>query len=857
MALSLDSTIALVPILPFLAALLAPWIHRLMGHYAGWVLAIVPAAICYFFITLHPIVLEQGAVFATLEWVPAYNLFLTYYVDGLSLLFGLLISGIGTIIVLYSGYYLKGHHHQGRFFSFILMFMGSMLGLVLADNMIVLFIFWELTSITSFLLIGFDHTRQASRRAAIQALVVTNAGGLALLAGILLLHIVTIEIDLSGTGTWSLFNIMQVEGLLAGHPLLLPILLLFLAGAFTKSAQFPFHFWLPNAMEAPTPVSAFLHSATMVKAGVYLLARMAPTFANETMMADLPILGETEVYLWNILLVSFGGVTLLYGATLALRQTDMKQMLAQTTVASLGLLVLLIGINNELAAAGVILYLTAHAFYKAALFLVAGIIDHEAGTREITDLGGMRGLMPVTFVAAILAALSMAGLPPMIGFFAKEEMYAALAAWDWLSIVVLVVLILGNAFMLVVGAAIAIKPFMGGLKPTPLKPHEAPFGMYVGPVLFGLLALVAGLMPDQFGYLILERAASAIYFEGVHNHLKLELSIFFKPIILLSILTWAIGAALYWKLDDVRRILKTAEERINWNFDLLFDQLMFGLIRLSDAITRVWHHGRLELYLIVVFIGFAVALLAPLLILDVPVTMPAIPDMTFYEWGVMAIAVLGLIAVTIARTRLVAIVSLGIQGFAVALIFMLFGAPDLSFTQFMVETLSVVILALVMTRLHLEQRDFRVLEELLRDGTLALLCGVGVTGLLWAVLDHPLDTRLTDFFAATSVAIAHGHNIVNVILVDYRGLDTLGEISVVMTAGIAILALIRIRAGGPQTGIGALKKDDKPKSSRKPAAKRTSAKSAASRATSTKSTARKPRTRKSATNKPSNGEAPA
>lgn len=812
MAPSEDFAIALIAFAPFLAALLAPWVHRFVGGYAGWVLGIVPASIFLFLLTFVETVSSGISVQASLDWIPSYNINLTFFIDGLSLTFGLLISGIGTVIVVYSGNYLDGHVHQGRFFSYMLMFMGSMLGLVLADNMMVLFIFWELTSITSFLLIGFNHTQQASRRAAIQALVVTNIGGLALLVGAVFLQQIYAGFLLpEGLNPWEL-SALRGSGIDLRQSVQYPVVFgLFCLAAFTKSAQFPFHFWLPNAMEAPTPVSAFLHSATMVKAGIYLLARMSPMLANGVWPVDLPVFGQVDIYIWNVVLTIFGGVTLLYGATLALRQTDMKQMLAQTTVASLGLLVMLLGIGTEGAVAAAVVYLVAHALYKAALFLISGIIDHGTGTREITELGGLARLMPVTFVAAILAAISMAGLPPALGFLAKEEMYGALLHFEWQDIlwqnvVAALVLILGNALMLVVGATIAIKPFLGGLKPTPIKPHEGAIALIVGPLIFGLLALIAGAVPKYFGEYFLAPTASTIYNHHMDGHLEMSLELFANPLILASIATWVLGGLLFWKLDEIRRALRRAEKAINWNFDIGFDWLMFGLVRSADFVTRLWHHGRLELYLIVIFIGLAMAIYLPMLLTGSLPTLPPFPEMAFYEWGVLLIAIVGLLAMLVARTRLVAIVSLGIQGFAVALIFMLLGAPDLSFTQFMVEILTVVILALVMTRLHLEQRDSRIFEELLRDGGLAVVCGIGLTLLLMSVLQTPLDMRMTDFFAQTSVPIAHGHNIVNVILVDYRGLDTLGEISVVMTTGIAILALIRIRAGGPQTGIGAPKK---------------------------------------------------
>ena len=364
---TLDAGIGLVAVAPFVAAMLAPFIHRFAGALAGWILAIVPASIFVFLLGFAETVTGGGTVASSLQWIPAYGINLSFFVDGLSLIFALTISGVGTLIILYSGAYLAGHHHQGRFLAFMLAFMGAMLGLVLADSLLVLFLFWELTSVTSFLLIGFDHTRQAARRGAIQALVITNIGGMFLLAGAILVQQLA--------GSWDMSGVREMGEVLRGDGLYLLVLICFLGAAFTKSAQFPLHFWLPNAMEAPTPVSAFLHSATMVQAGVYLLARMTPS------------LGGTDV--WTGVLVTFGGLTLIWGALGALKETDLKQILAQTTIASLGLLVLLIGLGSTYAIAGMVVYFVAHAFYKAGLFMVAGAIDHEAGTREITALRGL------------------------------------------------------------------------------------------------------------------------------------------------------------------------------------------------------------------------------------------------------------------------------------------------------------------------------------------------------------------------------------------------------------------------------------------------------------------------------------
>jgi multicomponent Na+:H+ antiporter subunit A len=768
---SLDVIVALIAVAPFIAAVFAPWIKTFTGPLAGWILAIVPAAIFSTFLSFIGPVSEMTVIRAGLDWIPAYGISFSFFIDGLSLVFGVLISGIGTFIVIYSGGYLAGHPHQGRFFSYILMFMGSMLGLVLADNIFTLFVFWELTSITSFLLIWFDHSRQAARRAAIQALVVTGGGGLALLAGLIVLTLIT--------GQNSLVGMLTTAGTVQESPLYIVALLLVVAGAFAKSAQVPLHFWLPNAMEAPTPVSAYLHSATMVKAGVYLLARMNP------------VLGGTEPWFW--ILTLFGGATLLLGGILAVRQTDLKQMLAYTTLGSLGLLVLLIGFGTKEAILGAILYLCAHSLFKGAMFMIAGTIDHGTGTRDITVLGGLREAMPVTFIAAILAAISMAGFPIAIGFLAKEEMYLALTSGLWPDLAFLAVLIVGNALMMVVALMVAFKPFLGDLRPTPHTPHEGSLSLFIGPVILAILGVVAGLFTGWLNLAVLNPTGGSIYNADVDAHIHLAFDIT-NPAVWASIVTWALGAVLFWKSDAVRAALRRTGEAIGWTFDKGFDAAMFGLIRFADRVTRVLHHGRLEWYLLLMFAVLAVSLSAPLIATG---SLPAVPDwpmLTFYEWGIVIIAAIGLVTVLGAHTRLTAIVALGIQGFAVAVIFMLFGAPDLSFTQFMVETLTVIILAMVMTRLHLDQTDHRELETAIRDGAVALAVGIGITLLILVVLQTELDLTLTELFRATSTPIAHGRNIVNVILVDYRAIDTLGEISVVMAAGLAILALIKLRA---------------------------------------------------------------
>ncbi|WP_417693333.1 putative monovalent cation/H+ antiporter subunit A [Roseibium sp.] len=763
-----DTTILAI-LAPFAAAAIAPVLTKALKHNAAWVLALVPALIFLHFTGFISAVSHGETFGTTWRWVPAYGVDFSFFIDGLSLLFTLLISGIGAFIILYAGGYLKGHAQQGRFFSFLFLFMGAMLGVVLSDNLITLFIYWELTSITSFLLIGFDHLRAASRRAALQALVVTGGGGLALLAGILLI--------IGVTGHMSLTELLADPEAIRGGDYYLPIFLLILGGAFTKSAQFPFHFWLPNAMEAPTPVSAFLHSATMVKAGVYLLMRMHP------------VMGDTT--LWMTVLPLFGGATLLIGTLLAMRQTDMKLMLAYTTVASLGLLVMLTGTSHEKALEGAVLYLLAHSLFKGALFMVAGTVDHEAGTRDITKLGGLRGAMPVTFAAAAMAALSMCGLPPFIGFIAKEILYEGTLEVG-AGILVTTVAVVGNGLMFAVAAAVALKPFMGPKVETPKPAHEGPILLFAGPVALALTGLAAALFAHTTGELFIGPMLASLMGHQPEVDLHLIPAHVGMPL-LLSLVTVALGIVLYLKIDTVRALMIQVLAAIGWGPDKGFDQAIKGLVGLATWVTRSVQVGWMQTYMTMVFAMTAIALLVPLFLADGLPNWPDFPEFRFFEWGILLIAVVGLGAILAAANRLTAIVSLGIQGFAVALIFMLFGAPDLSFTQFMVETLSVVILALVMTRLDLAPADHRPFGASVVSGIIAVAVGLGVMLTLMSITQQPFDTSLSDFFAQYARVIAHGRNIVNVIIVDFRGVDTLGEIAVVVLTGLCVLALIRVK----------------------------------------------------------------
>ncbi|MEP7240305.1 MAG: hydrogen gas-evolving membrane-bound hydrogenase subunit E [Devosia sp.] len=779
MALDFDAFAIGLLLAPFAMALLAPLISQETGRAAGWIIAIVPAGLFVALLSLLGPVASGKIVQFAVDWVQTLGLEFALRIDGLSLVFALLISGIGSVVAVCSASFLDGHAHRGRFMAFLMLFMGAMLGLVLADSLPALFAFWELTSVASFLLIGFDHHRVDARRAATQALVVTGLGGLCLMIGGVLLH--------AAAGTWNLSGLPSLAADPAAASVYPAIVVFVLLAAFTKSAQVPFHFWLPGAMEAPTPVSAYLHSATMVQAGVYLLARLSPVLSGTP--------------LWQVPLLVVGGVTLLWGAIHALGQTDLKYVLAQSTIAALGLSVFLIGIGGETGALALAAFFVAHALYKAGLFLVVGILDRSTGSRDIRMLGGLRELMPISFLATAAAALSMFGLPPFLGWFAKEELYLAATGGGQLAWAALGVLVVGSALMGAAALVVLVRPFMGSLGSVGTPRSEGGISLWAGPVVLGLAGFSAIFLLTEVGQFVIGPMAAAIA-GGAEPHMSTTIDVFGIPF-WASLATWALAITAYRRVEWIRAYLGEAAGRAgNWTFDRGFDQAMFGLVRAGGGLVRLFQHGRLELYLVLLFALLAIALVLPLLgVGDWPAF--AVPiDLTPMEWGAVALIVVGTALVVAGRTRLGAIVALGLQGLGTGLLFLFMGAPDLGFTQLMIEVVSVVILALVMTRLRLGSRDPRPLEDWLRDGALALVCGSALAALLIRITAEPLDRRLSDFFASSSAALAHGRNIVNVILVDFRGLDTLGEITVVMTGGIAILALLggarRVkRAAGP------------------------------------------------------------
>ncbi len=733
----------------------------------GWVVALIPLGFLLYFVTLIDEISKSEVIQATYEWVPSLSINFSFYVDGLSLLMALLVSGIGGLVAVYAGGYLAGAKRLELFYGYLLMFMVSMLGVVTAGNLITLFVFWEMTSLTSYLLIGYKHDYEKSRKAALKALLVTGSGGLALLAGFIMLGI--------AGGSYEISTLLAQGEVVQDHKLYVPLLVLILLGAFTKSAQMPFHFWLPAAMEAPAPVSAYLHSATMVKAGVFLLARLAPVLG-----------GTTE---WQYLVTAVGGITMLLGGYISLKQTDLKRILAYSTISALGTLVFLLGIGTPLATKGAMVFLVVHSFYKGALFLTSGAIDHETGTRDIEQLGGLRQKMPITFAATALAAMSMAGLPPLFGFISKEVMYET-TLQENLALILTGGAVLANMFAVAVASIVILKPFLGSVPDLPKHPHEAPLSMWLGPVVLASLGLAAGLFAYDVGKTFIEPASTAILQKD--KAVKLALWHGINMPLLLSGLTLAGGAAVYLSVDSVRKLAVRLDVSERWGPAQGYETLLTSLLSIAAWQTRILQNGRLRTYIKVIILA-ATGLVGFTLLSRVEAEdWLRWPDAYFYEYVIAGVILMGTLMAVRTRSRLAAVAALGVVGYGIALIFLLFGAPDLAMTQFAIETLVVILFVLVLYRLPLIA-SYSTPTARMRDAIVALVSGGLVTVLILIVSAQPHPMRLTPYFADNSYLLAKGRNVVNVILVDFRGIDTMGEIVVIATAALGVVALLKLR----------------------------------------------------------------
>ena len=735
-------------------------------------------------------VLDGQLLRASVEWLPALGLDLGLRMDGLAWLFVLLIGGIGALVVLYAAWYLDPHDPHspsGRFFVFLLLFMGAMLGVVLADNLVLLVLFWELTSLASFLLIGYWHGRddvgRDAREGARMALTITGAGGLCLLAGVLLLgHIAgSVELDV----------VLASGERIRAHPLYEVALVLVLLGAFTKSAQFPFHFWLPHAMAAPTPVSAYLHSATMVKCGVFLLARLYPA------------LGGSEPWFWIV--TSVGLATMLLGAYIAIFQHDLKGLLAYSTISHLGLITLLFGLSEPLAVVAGVFHILNHAIFKAGLFMSAGIIDHECGTRDLRRINGLMKLMPFTATLGIVAALSMAGVPLLNGFLSKEMFFAEAlakdshAAMEWL-------LPAGATLAGALSVAYSLRFihdtfFNGEPVGLPKVPHEAPFFMRLPVLLLVLMCLAVGLAPTMVaGPLLAVAAQAALHGMPGPALPAYQLAIWhgFNGALLMSGIAVVTGVVLYLGLRrglDLHRVTRLPGWMVAGGREL-FALLQAHGVAAASGLVGALQNGRLQRYLLLLVLMALCAGAAPFVLSWGPSAEPA----ALHLQGLHPLALLlGLLGSAVAlgtallhRQRMVAVLLMGGAGLVVCLVFVGLSAPDLALTQLLVEVVSVVLLMLALKWLpgdSPQERQGRWRQW--RDAALAAAVGLGVAALVWMVLTRP-GQSVSDFFFATTLPLGGGTNAVNVIIVDYRGFDTLGEITVL---GIAALTLHALLAG--------------------------------------------------------------
>jgi len=766
-----------VVLLPFLAAPLAAWSARFTRVAPAWVAggtALTALALFAWLVNIHAGLMP---VATSHTWIEAAGLSFGFRLDGLSLLFAGLILVIGLLIIIYARYYLSPRDSMGQFFAYLLMFMGAMLGVVLSENLINLVIFWELTSLTSFLLISYWQHRKQARYGARLALVTTGAGGLALLGGVLILgHIV---------GSYELSDVLAAGDLIKAHDLYAPALILILLGVFTKSAQFPFHFWLPHAMEAPTPVSAYLHSATMVKAGIFLLARFFPALAGTD--------------LWVILVSSVGLVTFLLGAYTALFRHDLKGLLAYSTVSHLGLITLLFGFSTPLAAVAGIFHIINHATFKASLFMVAGIIDHETGTRDMRRLGGLIRYMPHTAALGIIAAMAMAGVPLLNGFLSKEMFFTeSLRAADRHgSIWLLPVLVsLGGLLSVAYSLRFVHDTFFGKLDDDlPKKPQEPPRMMKRPVDLLVVLCLAVGILPALVVGPLLHVAVTGVL-QTEPPAYSLSLWHGFNLPLLMSTVALTGGVILYLLRGPIFRW--HARSLAHLDARVVYNRLMELLTRAGTGITALVDNGRLgHIVTFTLLFSLAAGLLGYLLPLGLDEVRHAAdrgtaPDSgDWVTWlGIAAIILATLVTTVWHRQRLFAVITMSVVGLGVAMLFARFSAPDLAMTQLSVEVVTMILLLLALFYLPQQSRRLTPPLRRWRDAGIATAIGAGITAFTYAIISRPFAS-ISGYFLDHSVPGGGGTNVVNVILVDFRGYDTFGEITVLALAGLGIFAMLK------------------------------------------------------------------
>ena len=771
-----ETMLYLLLAMPFIAALLVALAHRAPRRLIAWLAAAAPLAGLLLLMPFTPEVMDGQVPRAVLPWAPQAGLDISIRLDGLAWMYAVMVLAIGVLVVMYARYYLSSKDSAARFFAFLLLFMGAMLGLVLSGNLLMLVVFWELTSISSFLLIGFWSQREDAREGARMALAITGGGGLALLAGVLMIGRVVGSFDL---------DVVLASGDLIRNSELYPwILGLVLLGIFTKSAQFPFHFWLPHAMAAPTPVSAYLHSATMVKAGVFLLARLHPALAG------------TDLFFYVV--SGIGAMTLLLGAWYAIFQHDIKGLLAYSTISHLGLITLLFGLSTPLAVVAGLFHTLNHATFKASLFMAAGIIDHETGTRDMRRLGNLRRFMPFTSTLAIIASLAMAGVPLLNGFLSKEMFFAQaleieghIVMRDLMTAAAVLAAMLGVAYSL----RFVLDTFFGkGPRALEEMPYEPPRWMKIPIEVLVFACLAVGIAPAWTVAPVLNAAALGVLGDRVPEY---SLSIWhgFNLPFLMSLLGLVGGIALYFGLRRLLNLHAIVRESVGRRIFRINVERLFAL---ADRFTRAIANGSVQRSLFLLVLAAIVLALSPMLEHGVTPRLPTLTQAPPLVWMGWLILVVGTFATLAAyRERLRAIIVVGSVGLMVSLAFVYLSAPDLALTQLLVEMVTICLLLLALNYLPKESPPERSLPRRWRDIGIAGGAGIGVAGLAYAMMTRPSATFAEELLAR-SLPEAYGSNVVNVILVDFRGFDTMGEITVFGIAGLIVHALLKRARMAPE-----------------------------------------------------------
>lgn len=780
---------------PFLFTILVPFFYKKLPRiHTGWFVLIIPLLLFIYFSTFFPLDSMMAPIIHSIPWIPSLDIHLTLHLDGLSLLFALIITGIGFLVVLYSIYYMSMEREAlHNFYVYLLLFMGAMLGIVLSDNLMVLYVFWEMTSVSSFLLIAYWYQRKNSRYGAQKALLITVSGGFAMLLGFLMLRFVA--------GTSSIREMIGMTEAIADHALFIPAMVLILLGAFTKSAQFPFHIWLPDAMEAPTPISSYLHSATMVKAGIYLIARLTPIF------------GGSLNWFWIITI--FGIVTLFWGSFMAIRQVDLKALLAYSTISQLGLIMSLLGIGSLSlnpsysdhstmlygAILAAIFHLVNHSIFKGSLFMVIGILDHETGTRDIRRLGGIMSVMPISFTLTIIGGLSMAGLPPFGGFLSKEMFFTGvLTAYqstnNWvvfLPIIAWVASVLTFVYCLI----LVFKTFTGTYHPERLDrvPHEAPIGMLIPPAVLAVFVIAIFFFPNALSTTLLEPAMHSILPNllppGALFDVHIQAWHGWSPELFMTIGLIIIGTLLYRSFKRWSDIYYSLPRKLTLNN--AYDKGLAGAERISARITGSYMTGVLNHYLSYVFVFLIVVVGGSLLLQGAfAIDVSSNSNIELYEYVIGISIVVMSVYVLFVNSRMMSIIAIGAVGYLVSLLFVIFRAPDLALTQLVVETITTALFLMCFSFLPKLKKEMKRISFQIRNLVISLGVGITLTLIGLSAQGHRLFEPISIYFE-DSYHLSGARNMVNALLVDFRAFDTMLEIVVLFTAGIGVYTLIKLR----------------------------------------------------------------